>query len=90
MKTIAHLKAVVPEQRFAVKARKTIVGLGFVALGVWLVRIGATQAPASLWLIGIGVGLCIFGALGSSDELVAAPFWSVVAKGIDTFKRTKG
>lgn len=90
MKTYAHLKAVVPKERFATKAKKTVVGLGFIALGVWLVRIGATQTPASLWLIGVGVAICVFAALGASDELVAAPFYSAISKVIDAFKKAKG
>lgn len=90
MKTYAHLKAVVPKARLATKVQKTVMGLGFVALGIWLVKIGATETPASIWLIGIGVALCIFGALGASDEVALAPFWSALDRIVDAFKKAKG
>lgn len=87
--TITALRAIPPE-KFAVKAKRTIIGVGFAGLGGWLIRIGATRDEVSLWLVGGGAGLILLGATVWSGELVLLPVKLLGAVLIDLWQKAKG
>lgn len=85
MKTMQHTKqvtanlAAIPKAKLGTKLLKTVVGLIFVPLGMWLVVIQAREHPPSITLILIGLAVIAVGATIWAGEIVMAPLKFVVA-----------
>lgn len=78
------LKRIPPEKRSVVFGR-TVIGLLFVGLGVWLLytmialmRVTANAAP-NLWMFGGGLSAIVIGATTWSTKIVSTPFKFAIA-----------
>lgn len=81
--SFAHLKAITPPEKFAVKVRKTILGAGIALLSV----VAAVKWGAPWWA---GMGGCLLAATIWSGELVLGSVKSLGGALVDLFRRAKG
>lgn len=61
----------IPPDRWQVTAQKTVLGTGFVALGI----IGQVKWAWQMWVV---IGLCVFGAHIASSQIIASSIRNLI------------
>lgn len=82
--------AAIPKEKLGKKLLKTVVGLIFVPLGIWLVVIQARRESPSVTLILIGLAVIVVGATIWAGEIVMAPLKYVIALVKDVVGMARG